>query len=335
MSEGVDPELVEDSTRRMVAGLEAMAREDWPNALIHFEEAVAQRERLPWREEPESAWMLAAAWINRGDVLLRSGQPEGVAEAVKSFDRVIEAMSHVPLERNPAFTERLVLAWINRGTACGEQGDFAKALDAFSEAEQLIAGKESQMTAELRFMETMLRTNRAKVLIGAGQPAVAWEDVRFAIRILRNFGTSPPVLTAAIRARCIQCRALAMLLEQPGGAERVGDWIAEATDSAEEALALVRFSGHRDEWIADLVRYGAKIYQVCQPHFLGEFLTEWLAGNGPLAMDRKLREEMRSLLLLAQMEVERKVLLVPHDTEFVEAQTKILRSLQAGMAALS
>lgn len=334
MSEQGQPELVEDSTQRMVAGLEAMALEDWPKALTHFEAAVAMRERLPWQKDPESAWMLAAAWINRGDVLLRLNQPELVGQAVRSFDRVIEAMSHVPLEKNPAFTERLVLAWINRGTACGEQEDFAKALEAFSEAERLISGKENQMTAELRFMETMLRANRAKVLIGAGQPAEAWQEVRIAIRILRNFGTSPPVVTAAIRARCIQCRALALLLDEPGGAERVGDWIAEATDSAEEALALVRFSGHRDAWVADLVRYGAKIYQVCQPHFLGEFLTEWLTGNGPLAMDQKLREEMKNVLLLAQWEVERKVLLVPHDTEFVEAQTKILKSLQLGLSSL-
>lgn len=335
MNETERPVLVEESTRRMVAGLEAMAREDWHRALGHFESAVILRERLPWRSDPESAWMLAAAWINRGDVLLRLNQPGLIDEAVLSFDRVIEAMAHVPLERNPAFVERLVLAWINRGTACGDRGDLDGALMGFEEAGKIISSRDSQMTAELRFMEAMLRTNRAKVLVAAGRSADAWEDVRAAIRILRNFGTGPQVVTAAIKARCIQCRALALLLDEPGGAERVGDWIAEATDSAEEALALVRFSGHRDEWVADLVRYGAKIYQACQPHFLGEFVSEWLTGNGPLADDLALREEMKNSLLLAQAEVERKVLLLPHDTEFVEAQTKVLKLLQAGMAALS
>lgn len=334
MNEVERPVLVEESTRRMVAGLEAMAREEWQRALGHFEHAVVLRERLPWRSDPESAWMLAAAWINRGDVLLRLDQTDLIDEAIRSFDRVIEAMEYVPLQRNPAFVERLVLAWINRGTACGECGKLEGALVAFSEAGKIISAREPQMTAELRFMEAMLRTNRAKVLVAAKRSAEAWEDVRLAIRILRNFGTSPQVVTAAIKARCIQCRALALLLEEPGGVERVGDWIAEATDSAEEALALVRISGHRGEWIADLVRYGAKIYQVCQPHFLGEFLAEWLSGRGPLAEDQSLREEMRNTLLLAQVEVERKVLLLAHDTEFVEAQTKILKSLQAGMNAL-
>jgi len=334
LSEEERPVLVEESTRWMVAGLESMGREEWQRALGHFESAVVLRERLPWRSDPESAWMLAAAWINRGDALLRLNQPELIEEAVISFDRVIEAMTHVPLERNPAFAERLALAWINRGTACGDRGDTEGALAGYSEAEKIISEREAHMTAELRFMEAMLRTNRAKVLMAATRAVEAWEDVRLAIRILRNFGTSPQVVTAAIKARCIQCRALSMLLEEPGGAERVGDWIAEATDSAEEALALVRISGHRDEWVADLVRYGAKIYQACQPHFLGEFLAEWLTGRGPLAEDRALREEMKNSLLLAQVEVERKVLLIPHDTEFVQTQTKILKSLQAGMIAL-
>ena len=275
--------LVEESTRRMVAGLEAMARKEWSRALGHFENAVILRERLPWRSDPESAWMLAAAWINRGDVLQRLGQPELLPEAVLSFDRCIEAMGHVPLERNPAFVERLVLAWISQGVAHSDLGETGGATEAFSEAEKIIRGKEEEMTAELRFLEAMLRTNRAKCFTAASRPLEAWEDIRLAIRILRNFGTSPAVVTAAIKARCIQCRALALLLEEPGGSERVGDWIAEATDSVEEALALVRFSGHQDEWVADLVRYGARIYQVCQPHFLGEFLAEWLTGNGPLA----------------------------------------------------
>ena len=334
MSEAERPVLVEESTRWMVAGLEAMAREEWQRALGHFENALVLRERLPWRSDPESAWMLAAAWINRGDALLRLDQPELLHEAVISFDRVVEAMDHVPLGKNPAFVERLVLAWINRGTACGGLGDLEGAAAGFLEAERIISAQETQMTAELRFMEAMLRTNRAKTLIGAARPQEAWEDVRIAIQILRNFGTSPPVVIAAIKARCIQCRALALLLEEPGGAERVGDWIAEATDSVEEALALLRFSGHRGEWVADLVRYGAKIYQECQPHFLGEFLAEWLTGEGPLADDRALREEMKNSLLLAQVEVERKVFLLPHDTEFVQAQTSILKSLQAGMSAL-
>lgn len=335
MSKNERPVLMEESTRRMVAGLDAMAREEWEVALGHLEAAVDLRERLPWNVDSECAWMLAAAWINRGDVLRRLGGYENSHEAVRSYDRGIAAMARVPLNRNPAFVERLVLAWINRGTTCEELGDFEDAKSGFREAEELILSRGPLVTAQLRFLEAMLRTNRAKMLIGAGQPAAAWEDGRIAIRILRNFGISPEVVTAAVKARCIQCRALALLLEEPGGAERVGDWIAEATDSVEEALALVRISGHRDPWVSDLVRYGARIYQACQPHFLGEFLAEWLSGNGPLADDMALRAEMRSTLLLAQAEVERKVLLLPHDTEFVEAQTRILKALQAGMSSLA
>ncbi len=334
MSDADQVALVEDSTRLMVAGFEAIAREDWREAACYFLQAAQMREHLPWGEDAESAWMLAAAWLNHGDMLLRTTEPSLLREALRSFNRTIVAMSHVSLGQSPAHVERLILTWLYRASACGEAGETEQAFASFSHAEALLAEWGGDVTPVRRFMACMLRVNRARLMISSGRPLDAWQEAKEGIRLLRPLDLTVETSRAGIQARSIQCRALAMLLDEPGGPEKVGDWIAEATDSAEEALALVRASGFRDQWVSDLVRYGARIYQACQPQFLGEFLVEWLAGNGPLSGDEILKEEMKGMLWLAVVEAERKVLSALHETEFVEKQTRIVKALQQGLGAL-
>jgi hypothetical protein len=322
------------STRWMLGGMAAMDRGEWSEAAGFFEKAGDLRDQLPWAEDAEAAWMVAAAWLNHGDVLMRMGDPTVVERAIHSFDKTIEAMKQVPLAKNPAFVERLILTWLNRAGACAEIGDNAGARDGFSRAEALLVEWGADVTPVRRFLAAMLRVNRSRLLLTEGAALDAWLEVSRGLGFLQLLEVTSETARAGIQARSLRCRALAMLLEEPGGPEKVGDWIAAATDSAEEALALVKTSGFRDEWVSDLVRYGAKIYQACQPHFLGEFLAEWLGSDGPLAGDEVLKKEMRNLLLLAQVEVERKVLRFPHDTAFVESQMKVLRSLQLGRSAI-
>jgi len=330
IEEGDLQQLQHASMEEMRAGIGQMEQGNLAIALEHFDQAALFRDKLPWREEVQSAWLLAAAWINRSDVLRRMGDPELLAEAIDSLDRGIEAMSYVPLGEKEMYAERMILAWINRGTTCGEAGKVDEALTGFAKAERLFEEWGSEVSGRRLFLGSMLRVNRARVLLGAGKAWEGFEDARNAVGILRELQPNEDVAIAGIKARSIECHALALLLDEPGGAERVGDWIAEATDSAEEALKLVRETGLRDAWVSDLVRYGAKIYRVCQPQFLGEFVTEWVGETGPLSGDEALVNEMRNELLLARAEVERKVLLFPHDTGFVEKQIRILKALQGG-----
>jgi tetratricopeptide (TPR) repeat protein len=318
----------------MIAGIEAMNRGELETALGYFGAAAELRLKLPWEGDPESAWLLAAAWINRGDVLQQRGGVTDVPDAVASYDLAIHAMRYVPRGASPVIIERLILAWIDKGTACGRLARSEESLAAFDQAEGLLSEEDVEVTPQRRFLAMMLRVNRARFLLDQGAAIEGWKDARVALALLSPLRKSGPVPEAEIKARSIHCRALAMLLDEPGGVELVEDWIAEATDSVEEALALVRRSGYSDEWVPDLVRYGAKIYLACQPQFLGEFLTEWLAGDGPLAADAELRGEMKNVLLIAQLEVERKVLLLPQDTEFVEKQMRILKSLQRAVVCL-
>lgn len=320
-----------ESRRHMLEGIARLELGDFPTALQHFDRAVELREARQWRNDVESAWILAAAWINRSDALRFLGQPE---EAILSLDRAIAAMQFVPLAANPGYVNRLILAWINRATVCGEIQQTADALAGFASAENLLAEWSGTGTPERKMLTSMLHANRARVLLELARPIDAWRDAQMAVAILEGLEPIPPVIEAAIQARGILCRALALLLDEPRGAEQEEDWIARATDAAEEALALARTSGYRGAWIADLVRYGARIYRICQPHFLGEFIREWMAASGPLAENDALNQEMTRELQLAQTDLEKRVRLHAHETEWVERAILTLRSLQTAESDL-
>ncbi len=317
--------LREESIRRMHAGISLLERGMAEDALACFREAVEMRERMPWREEPESAWLLAASWIHCGDVLLRLRGEDFPGDVLHALDRGIEAMNHVPLGDHPAFPDRLILSWVKRATLCGEEGRGEEARAGFARAEALFGEWGPDATPGRLLLASMFHANRARFLIGENEGKAAWHDARRAVDILRDAGTEPAVLLAGAKARGIQCRALALLLDEPDGLRETGDWIAEATDSAEEALRMAGRHGCTEPWVEDLVRYGAKIYRVCQPQFLGDFLCEWLAGD---FAGGALREEMRVELLLARADVEGRVLIAPHDTGFVEKQVRILQSIR-------
>ncbi|MEO8617089.1 MAG: hypothetical protein ABI600_18260 [Luteolibacter sp.] len=322
-----------ESKRHMLEGIALMDQGEWRTALAHFEKAIEIREALPWRNDVESSWLLAAAWINRSDVLRVLELTE---EAIHSLDWAIEAMQHVPLETNPGYANRLILAWINRATACGEADRMADALAGFSKAENLLGTWSGTPTPARKLIASMLHANRARVLLEMGRTVCGWQSARLAVDFLEiSNELTDQTAEAAIKARGILCRALAMLLDQPDGVALAQDWIARATDSAEEALAISRSSGYRGAWIGDLVRYGAKIYRICQPHFLAEFVREWTIGDGPLTGDEALKREMAGELLLAQADLERRVRSAPHVTEIVTREMKTLSTLQIAQKELA
>ncbi|MFT3991536.1 MAG: tetratricopeptide repeat protein [Luteolibacter sp.] len=321
MKEETVRELLAESSRYMLTGISLLESRRWKPALRHFDHVVKLRNQLPWREESEAAWMLAAAWINRGDALIGLGQEDLREEALHCFDQTLLAMEHVRLEGHPAYPERSMLAWIKRATCCGEMGRFEEALRNFEEADRLLDHWGRNISPTRSFLEAMLLVNFSRVRIETGAYHDARETAQKAVALLRPLDAA----SSLTKAWSLQCRSLALMLEND---EFVGeDWIAEATDAVDEALAWVKSVGHPEGWEADLVRYGAKIYRACQPQFLAEFLSDWLLV-GPLAGEVALREEMGREVLLAQYELEKRVLAAPHQSDHVRSQIVILKSLQ-------
>ena len=315
---------MEVSAQHMRDGLYHFSESNPELALENFDAAIRIREAHPWWQDVQSSWLLAAAWINRSDVLRVLDAVRNRDEIIRSLDRAIDAMNFVPLDTNSAFADRMILAWINRGEAVGDAGDVGAALADFSMAEKFLLQYGEDGSVRRKFLGAMLKSNRARFLNEAHQSSEAWKDSLDAIRIFDGIEQQEEALVAGIKARATACRALALILDEPGGHEKVGDWIAVATDLIEDALDRARLSDLREPWVDDLVRFGAKIYRVCQPQFLGQFLTEWLAvGN-----DSGLIEEMQDELRLARLDLGKRVLISSEDTEFVESQTKILVTLQ-------
>ncbi len=309
----------------MLTGIDKMQNGAWDSALFHFDKAVEIREATAWREDLQSAWLLAAAWINRSDVLRKSNRFE---EAICSLDRAIEAMAYVPIHQNSAFADRLILAWINRATICGDVGKIDSANAAFSKAEELLATWKLNTGAGRCNLIVMLHANRARFLIDSGNVIEAWYNSQRAIDSLRELPSGPSNTDVAITTRSIHCKVMAALLDEPNGHLLAGDWIARATDAAEEALTLAKTSQLWSSSVADLVRYGARIYRVCQPHFLGEFLYDCFASRELTYKNPALIDEMLQELALAKSDLKQQVLTRSNDTEFVQRSINTLFLLQ-------
>ena len=310
-----------ESERHMLTGIARLQDGDWEAALGHFERALEIRQVGRWRDDPQSAWILAAAWINRSDALRQLGRTH---DGIQSLDCAIDAMNHVPLEKNSGYADRLILAWINRATACGEIGCNDEALAAFSQAESLLADRLANPSAARRLLASMLHANRARILLDLGRLVDGWSDSRTAVALTTPTAWDGESAVVGICARGIHCRALAMLLDDPAHRGLEPDWIARATDLVEEALEMARRSGYQGEWLDGLVRYGARIYRICQPHFLVEFIGESL----PPTANPVLRRQLGGELILAKVDLELRVREHPHDNDLVAREIRLLENLQ-------
>jgi hypothetical protein len=316
-------ELIEKSTRRMHAGMAAMAASDWRRALVDFENAVRLRHQLPWKTDGHAAWLLAAAWLNHGEAMWQGKSPECLAAAVRSMDGCISAMAHVPLADEPRFADRLILAWINRGTLHGELTKTPQALADLDEAAALLETWGRDASPTRRVLVSMCATHRARILLQSGHAIEAWHASSEALEGLATVDAP----SARIKVCSLRCQILATLLEEKHDLTFLGDWIAVASDSAAQALAVARATGRIDDWLPDLVRYAARIHRCCQPELLVGFLREWLV-NGPLAADAALREQVQVELLLAQEDLQQRVLDHSGDSAYVNSQIALLQDFQ-------
>ncbi len=305
----------------MLAGIALLNDGEVSAALCHFENALSLRLATSWENDSSSAWLVAAAWINRGDCLRALARSE---EALDSYAHAMTAMAHVPLDENPGYHHRLLLACLNHATVCGELGRSADALAGFAHAETIVASHGTTATPAGRELAGMLHTHRATVLLESTQIIEGW---RSACKSIEPPG--PATGDAAIKARAVYCRALAMLLDEPDCEAFENDWIATATDTVEETLTLARQCGYRADWIADLVRYGARIYRACQPHFLGEFVAEWCTE------DPALRRFGLGEIALAKRDLELRLRRTSGHAAPIAGHLDILRSLQLAERQIS
>lgn len=247
-----------------------------------FEAAIELRRTLPLRENAWHRYVLAAGWMNRADALTRLG---ALDEAVASYDEAVALLQTLDLEENPLFRKRLVLAWMNRGVTL-QQGGSAAAVISFENALALAGEPALRATSLTNLGNALLQFNPP-------DPARARHALQEALSLLANKELKEiEAAELSLNARRGLCRVIAWQLDKANSPHP--DLVSAATDTAEDALTLVRHwqqcgENRFRELALEMVHFGARAYQLYQPQFLTEFLTEMLPSFRPEALSARQR----------------------------------------------
>ncbi len=248
-----------------------------------FDHAIKLREGLSAGPDPLVHYGLAAGWMNRGDALTRLGEPAGLAEALRSYDEALRVMGNLSLDANPLFRQRVAVAWLNRGAtleALGTESGLARAIDSFDQAISTLERGEA-VPNQLQ-MVAVAWMNRGNVCLrlGVTKAADARDAARCAVGKISPFERED-VFCAEIglKARHVWCRSLAGLIEQASEAAEKDTLFSEATDVVDEAMDMIREwhtrgVGQFEALAGELFRFGVRVYQIYQPHFVEEFRAE-------------------------------------------------------------
>lgn len=269
---------------------------DEPAAAIEsFDRAIELRRDLPLAENPVFRWGLAAACMNRADALARVKEGDWKAEAARSADEAIAQLAELPLDEIPAFRSRLAIAWMNRGL-------FTEELDSLDRAAAVLRDSKTPGHPEHRRTLACVCFNQGQMRF-AQDPALAVESARECLALLEgDDAREAPIAELGVNARHLLARCLATMIEAQSTHEDAETWFSDATDAVEEALGLSflwetrgfqRLRPAADE----LFGFGARLYRMVQPHFLAEFITEYVTPDRVEVARRELALAMERLRL--------------------------------------
>lgn len=325
-------ELANLFTNRGICLLSLGDPEKLPASLEDFDRAIELRKDLPLDENSAFRWGLSAGWMNRGDVLHRMGGRD--AEATAAYDEAIAHLRQLPYKENPATLQRLALAWANRGLTVEEPGEARRCFD------ECIGLLESPQNPQQLLTLCNATLNRGRhslqVLEDAGATA---DDARRVLDLIAPHERNHPApAEMAIQARHLLAHALCVWLDGsrqgPGLAE---DWIGDATDAVEDALAIERHweqQGVRQlrPLACELFQLGLHVYRVCQPHFLAEFIAESMdpeLSPGAPFDDPSFQAAAARALQAGLNEAAERAASATLEPERAEKQRKIVTMLQA------
>lgn len=271
---------------RGLALLEASTPATLTEAVRCFDAAIELRRQLPLATNPWFRYGLIAGYLNRGDALTRLGATENLAAALASFDEGLRHLRELPMAESPLFVKRLAVAWLNRGIALLKQRLPDTTNAAAESCSEAIAAAKNYYALEPAAGRTLLASawfNRANALIQLSPPqaAAARAATKQALTLCATSERDDlAVAQISLHTRHVQCQALALLLAAPeGSATQREPLLAEAAETVDLGMALARHweanaSTQLHAPATELFRFGCRVYQIHQPHFLTEFLLE-------------------------------------------------------------
>ncbi len=255
------------------------------DALPYFDRALDLRLRLP-TEVPVLAYGLAACWLNRAESLTRLG-PAQHAAALSAYYEGLALLRPLPLADDPRFSRRLAIALQNRALLISAQNPrpTVEVIASLVEAKTVLEQATAMDPPERNYLLAVVWMNLANVQaseITAASDQSAREAARQALALIKELEREAAgAAEVGLKARHVLCHIAARQLSAQKKTETPIEGIEEATDLADEGLALVRQWEQRGvnsfrPLAADLLRFGGRVYAHYQPHFLHEFLSEQL-----------------------------------------------------------
>ena len=269
--------------KRGIALLEENSRSSLNIAVRCFNKAIELRGGLPLGSSPWFRYGLAAGWMNRGDALTRLGSREDLTKALRSYDEALNQLRQIPLEESFLFRKRLAIAWLNRGHTLLSGLDLAESVRSFDQAIAVLKHEGASRIPEQGFLLGCAWMNRGNALLRFAPPdfLAAGTAAREAMNLLAEAQrTELAAAEAGLKARHVLCRAVVGLSrKQCDAGQEAGEWVGEATDAVDGGLELIRHWELRGvtsfrALAGEFFRFGARAYQIYQPHFLAEFILE-------------------------------------------------------------
>jgi tetratricopeptide (TPR) repeat protein len=254
-------------------------------ALVQFDRALELRRRLP-TGVPVHAYGLAACWLNRAEALTNLG-PEYHTLTLDSYDEALELLHTLPLDTDARFSRRLAIALQNRALVLAAQNppETAEAIGTLGEAIAVLDRAAAMDASERDYLLAVVWMNLANIRTSENMMAgdlAAREGALRALALVKTREHEDVVAAeTGLKARHVLCRLAARRLSVEAERETVMEDACDATDLADEGLALVHEWERRGvdrfrNLASDLFRFGARIYACYQPRFLNEFVSEQL-----------------------------------------------------------
>lgn len=279
--------LLETAKSCMQQGIEALSTEKEGaanEALECFDKALAAGRQLPWETNEKYRWLLAACWMNRGELLSHADDAAALAESVRSFDEAIICLEGLPHATTEQYHGTLVMAWLSRShtlRSMANPDSLNEALLSLGRAEE---AREKGPAAADRGLRASIMINRAALQLEFTPPRAleALQEADALIElVLPDEDTQPVAAELGLKARHLFCRAVDTLLQAgPVDPEQAEEWLMRTTDRIEEALRLTGRWREQNQTPAferlqfEFFHFGCHLYLVSQPHFLAEFVLD-------------------------------------------------------------
>jgi tetratricopeptide (TPR) repeat protein len=227
----------------------------------------------------------AIAHMNRGHAGLLEGSPGSLDTAIADYERAIVILTPAAPERDDAWRNSLAAAWINRGQLLHRRHGLDRApaaLQSFEAAEIILQSMPAGASPWPRRNLAGTLLNRACLHLDLNEPALASVDAERALaQVVPSERNDAVDAELALKARRAICDCIGRLIVVDGADQpALADAAIEHVEAGLELQRLWR-QLRLTEAADRLYHFGAQLYRVHQPHFLGEFLLEHLDHGGP------------------------------------------------------